>query len=112
MGRATGDVLCRILSALCRKTWARGRMSLQREGIRPQRAEHAARAAVLLKRQMLCWSKGVGSICKQVQRFKLGACQNLEGSYALLQEAKGVADAVPGWVLWEHALHCPLPFLL
>ena len=85
---------------------------MQREGIRPQRAEHAARAAVLLKRQMLCWSKGVGSICKQVQRFKLGACQNLEGRYALLQEAKGVAEAVPGWVLWEHALHCPLPFLL
>ena len=85
----------------------------RREGrVRAQGAEHAARAAGLLKRQMLCWCKGVGSICKQVQRFKLGACQNLEGSYALLQEAKGVADAVPGWVLWEHALHCPLPFLL
>ena len=98
---------------LCRKTWARGRMSLQAVGrVRPQRAEYAARAAVLVNRQVLCWGKGVRSIYKQVQRFTLGACQNLEGSYALLQETKGVAEAVPSWVLWEHALHCPLPFLL
>ena len=90
MGRATGDVLCRILSALCRKTWARGRMSLQREGIRPQRAEHAARAAVLLKRQMLCWSKGVGSICKQVQRLSWVRAKTSRAAMRCCKKQKGL----------------------
>ena len=58
------------------------------KGLEPQRAEHAARAAVLLKRQMLCWSKGVGVYLQTGAALQAGCVPKPRGQLCVAARSK------------------------
>ena len=109
------EVVHRCLSRLCSKDLGKKNKCLCRRAGRAcgvVKLSMRRGAKRLLERQVLRWCKRVWSRCKNLQRFQLTACQDLQCCYALLQAAKWVAHAVPRWVLWKQAVHRPLSFLL